>query len=276
MQNLEQPQLGKTIIELRQKKHLTQEELVELCNINVRTLQRIEAGEVTPREYTIRIILDALDYNIAQVENSIQKKASLKWLKIAWIAGIIYFVLGILESGLDYVRFENDLPYYFPLFYTSVKVLVAVTYVFFMMGFIEIGKYFDNALLKITSFLMIASLVVIEVYDVISFGPTMTWSDFYLIKGTEAVAFGGIDIVFGIALLLLGKQLGVISKVAGIFEIIVGGFFITFFLAFIGLIAMIPALILEIIILYKFYDGLQTSKWWLIHLASHSVGVLTD
>ena len=257
MKNLEQPQLGKTITDLRQKKRLTQEELVELCNINVRTLQRIESGEVTPREYTIRILLDALDYKIEQIENSIQKKASLKWLKIAWVAGIIYFVLGIFESGLDFVRFEDDLPYYFPLLYTSVKILVVVTYVFFMMGFIEIGKYFENTLLKITSYLMIASLVVIEVYDIINLGPSMTWKDFYLIKGTEAVAFGGIDIVFGIALLMLGKKLGTISKVAGIMEIIVGGFFITFFLAFIGLIAMIPAIILEIIILYKFYDGLQ-------------------
>jgi len=259
MQNLEQPNLGKTIVDLRQKKRLTQEELVELCNINVRTLQRIEAGEVTPREYTIRILLDALDYNITQVEASIQKKASLKWLKIAWMAGIIYFVLGLFESGLDFARFEENLPYYFPLLYTTIKVLVSISFVFFMIGFIEIGKYFENALLKIASYLMVASLVVIEVYDIISFGPEMTWEDFYLIKGTEAVAFGGVDIVFGIALLLLGKKLGTISKVAGIFEIAVGGFFITFFLAFIGLIAMIPAIILEIIILYKFYDKLKTS-----------------
>ncbi len=259
MQNLEQPQLGKTIIDLRQKKRLTQEELVELCNINVRTLQRIEAGEVTPREYTIRIILDALDYNVGQIEQSIQKKASVKWVKIAWIAGIIYFVLGILESGLDFVRFEEDLPYYFPLMYTATKIMVALTYMFFMIGFIEIAKYFENALLKIASYLMIASLVVIEFYDIISFDPNMAWSEFYLIKGTEAVAFGGIDIVFGIALLLLGKKLGVISSVAGVFEIIVGAFFITFFLAFLGLIAMVPAIILEIILLYKFYDRLQTS-----------------
>ncbi len=259
MKNLEQPQLGKTITDLRQKKRLTQEELVELCNINVRTLQRIEAGEVTPREYTIRILLDALDYKIEQIENSIQKKASLKWLKISWVAGIIYFVLGIFESGLDFVRFEDDLPYYFPLAYTSVKIIATLSFVFFMMGFIEIGKHFNNALLKIASYLMIASLVVIEVYDVISLGSGITWEEFYLIKGTEAVAFGGIDIAFGIALVMLSKKLGVIATVAGIFEIIVGVFFLTFFLAFIGLIAMIPAIILEIIILYKFYDKLQTS-----------------
>lgn len=107
---------------------------------------------------------------------------------------------------------------------------------------------------------MIASLVVIEAYDLIAFGPQMTWKDFYMIKGTEAVAFGGIDIAFGIALVLLGKKLGTISKVAGVFEIIIGAFFITFFLAFIGLIAMIPAIVLEIIVLYQFYDKLIAKK----------------
>ncbi len=74
----------------------------------------------------MRILLDALDYNIGQIENSIQKKASLKWLKIAWIAGIIYFVLGVFESGADIIRFNDDLPYYFPLLYTSIKVLQGI------------------------------------------------------------------------------------------------------------------------------------------------------
>ena len=43
---MKQPQLGHKILELRKAKGLTQEELVEMCNLNVRTLQRIEAGEV--------------------------------------------------------------------------------------------------------------------------------------------------------------------------------------------------------------------------------------
>jgi len=59
---MNQPDLGKKIAELRKAKGLTQEELVETCNLNVRTLQRIESGEVTPRSYTIKIIFNALDY----------------------------------------------------------------------------------------------------------------------------------------------------------------------------------------------------------------------
>lgn len=59
---MNQPDLGKKIAELRRAKGLTQEELVETCNLNVRTLQRIESGEVTPRSYTVKIIFSALEY----------------------------------------------------------------------------------------------------------------------------------------------------------------------------------------------------------------------
>jgi transcriptional regulator with XRE-family HTH domain len=60
---MNQPDLGKKIAELRKAKGLTQEELVEKCNLSVRTLQRIESGEVMPRSYTIKAIFAALDHN---------------------------------------------------------------------------------------------------------------------------------------------------------------------------------------------------------------------
>ncbi|GAA4319401.1 hypothetical protein GCM10023149_18050 [Mucilaginibacter gynuensis] len=61
---MQQPTLGKKIVKLRKAKGLTQEELVEKCNLSVRTLQRIEAGEVTPRSYTIKLIFTALGYDV--------------------------------------------------------------------------------------------------------------------------------------------------------------------------------------------------------------------
>jgi len=48
---MKQPESGRKIFQLRMAKGLTQEELVERCNISVRTIQRIEAGEVTPRRH---------------------------------------------------------------------------------------------------------------------------------------------------------------------------------------------------------------------------------
>jgi len=60
---MKQPDLGLKIIDLRQTKGLTQEELVNQCNISVRTLQRIESGEVEPRGYTLRLISKVLNFD---------------------------------------------------------------------------------------------------------------------------------------------------------------------------------------------------------------------
>lgn len=61
---MKQPDLGKKILELRLAKGLTQKELAEKSNIGLRTIQRIESAEVTPRSYTIKLIFKNLDYEI--------------------------------------------------------------------------------------------------------------------------------------------------------------------------------------------------------------------
>ena len=66
---MKQPGLGKKIVELRKQKGLTQEELVNKCNLSIRTLQRIEAGDVTPRSYTIKRIFEILEYDFYALKN---------------------------------------------------------------------------------------------------------------------------------------------------------------------------------------------------------------
>ena len=117
MEALKQPELGQTIIKLRQEKQLTQEELVEMCNLNVRTLQRIEAGEVTPRDYTLRSIFNALEFDIDAVAGKVQKRAAISRLQLAWIAGVIYFILGLFETAVDYIRFDEEITVYFTFIY---------------------------------------------------------------------------------------------------------------------------------------------------------------
>jgi transcriptional regulator with XRE-family HTH domain len=61
---MKQPDLGKKISELRLAKGLTQGELAEQCKLSLRTIQRIESAEVTPRSYTVKLIFESLDYDI--------------------------------------------------------------------------------------------------------------------------------------------------------------------------------------------------------------------
>ena len=60
---MNQPNLGKKIAELRLAKGLTQEALAEKCNLSLRTIQRIESAEVSPRSYTVKAIFSSLDYD---------------------------------------------------------------------------------------------------------------------------------------------------------------------------------------------------------------------
>lgn len=57
---MQQPELGRRLAALRKEKNLTQEELVDKSHVSVRTIQRIEAGEVLPRMSTVKILLEAL------------------------------------------------------------------------------------------------------------------------------------------------------------------------------------------------------------------------
>ena len=56
--------IGRKIKELRILKGLTQEDLAEKTSLSVRTIQRIESGDVDPRTYTLNLLADALDVKI--------------------------------------------------------------------------------------------------------------------------------------------------------------------------------------------------------------------
>ncbi|MBU2649328.1 MAG: helix-turn-helix domain-containing protein [Bacteroidetes bacterium] len=71
---MDQPELGQLIAKLRKAKGLTQEELVGRCKLSVRTLQRIESGEVMPRSFTLKTIFRELDY---QEDETIVKHAAI-------------------------------------------------------------------------------------------------------------------------------------------------------------------------------------------------------
>jgi transcriptional regulator with XRE-family HTH domain len=80
---MNQPELGKKILELRLSKGLTQSELAALSNVSLRTIQRIELAEVVPRSYSVKSIFSVLefDYYVQVAPNSDEKTSSFKiWL----------------------------------------------------------------------------------------------------------------------------------------------------------------------------------------------------
>jgi len=120
---MKQPELGRKIAELRKAKGLTQEELVEKCNLNVRTLQRIESGEVTPRSYTIKVIFAALNCNIYDSTNSITNKFSKTEFIISnWLRQVYTYVSDLFNLKTHTMK---------KLFILSVPFLTSCFFLFF-------------------------------------------------------------------------------------------------------------------------------------------------
>lgn len=266
---MKQPELGKKILQLRQEKGFTQEELVEQCNISVRTIQRIEAGEVTPRSFTVKTILEALDSDLAQFQAAESKAESglkkLMLLKIddskqanfltkqftwAWIAGIMYLVLGFIEVPADWARFDENEMLIPTAGYVVLKLIVLAAIILLYRGFILCGNILDNYFLKITSFILISLHVFFYGYDIMSL---VFKNDAYFdaILIAQSIVFGVVGILFGIAVLRLHNTMGTIATVTGIFEIIMYAMFATVILALGGFIMLLPTTILEIVLLYK-------------------------
>ena len=272
---MKQPLLGKKIIELRKQKGLTQEGLVEKCNINVRTIQRIEAGETTPRIYTIKIILNALGLDYEKVFEKQYKKGTFdkilrffpsnlkQVLNVSFVAGIVYFVFGFAESAyyatslfdLSSKTNWSDLPmnnyksYSSYATYILIKIISVVSFSFFMRGFVLVGSYYKNYLVELMAFLMIIMNIIFEISEIVSINFDDSLGYFILIS--KAVTFGIIMIFFGVGIFRLKSHLGDLPKLAGVLEILTGVCFLTVFLSVFGLIFLIPLELLELLLLYK-------------------------
>ncbi|SRX52684.1 helix-turn-helix domain-containing protein [Aequorivita sp. CIP111184] len=256
---MKQPELGRKLLELRKQKGFTQEELVERCNINVRTIQRIEAGEVTPRSFTLKTILNALGEDLENLQESKTTdsenfnlegiKFSTFYLKLAWICGIIYFLSGFVEFAVDYARFQEDELIIPKAAYISMKFIVMIAYIYFLWGFVLSGKIFNNYLLKIGVFFLIGTTILFYGYDMISlyFEP---FNIEYVVV-TQSIFSGIGSIIFGLAIMRLKEPLGKIPEIAGGFEVVSGILFAMVFMAWLGITFLIPAIILQIILLYK-------------------------
>jgi transcriptional regulator with XRE-family HTH domain len=86
---MNQPNLGLKVIELRQQKGLTQEQLAELCEVSARTIQRIESGEVDPRAYTLQCLSKALEFDFA-IDGTTNENL---WLTILHLSSIFVIVV---------------------------------------------------------------------------------------------------------------------------------------------------------------------------------------
>ena len=265
---MKQPELGKRILELRKGKGLTQEELVEQCNINVRTIQRIEAGEVNPRSYTVKLILEVLGEDFKIIERTSVKekiknswtKTELKTLNNSWVYGVFYTIITLVGILME-VYFSTHKVSGFWLLTLRIPyvILFFVFMIPFLKGYKVIAEKFKNKLLTtaIYVYFIIAVIIAFSTFFIKSSGfisaVEIALSIFLM------VIFGIGELVLGLGILKLKEALGSFAQITGIIKFINGILSITVILAPIALFLIVPILILEVFFLQNTFKEFEDS-----------------
>ena len=134
---MNQPELGQKIVALRKQKGLTQEELVEACGLNVRTLQRIETGEVNPRSHTVRLIFQALDY-----APEVMPQKEQPGIPTGWKAKVLKFY-----DYLTSPEVMNNMNRFFYNFFIASGVIYLIGFFYIMAN--EIKVYTQGIVLSL-------------------------------------------------------------------------------------------------------------------------------
>lgn len=99
--------IAKKLIETRKLKGITQEELAEQAQINIRTIQRIENCESEPRGKTLRLICEALEIEIQELK-PFDKEQNSNGLGKKIIEGFFLLTLNlILMSVIGYLTLDS-------------------------------------------------------------------------------------------------------------------------------------------------------------------------
>lgn len=123
---------------------MSQEALAEVCGISLRAVQRIEAGETSPRPHTIKVIAQALSVSVEELTSQLCSKPVsladdagtlpvLRVLNFSAMAGLIIPFANVLVPMLlanQHKKLKNDLRYKrlisFQVLWSSVALLAVL------------------------------------------------------------------------------------------------------------------------------------------------------
>ena len=102
---------------LRKGKGMSQEALAEACGLSLRAVQRIEAGETSPRPHTIKVIAKALDIPVAELAGNLsatsvtpvdeRKLSALRVVNFSAMSGLIIPLANVFVPLLLVRRYGN-------------------------------------------------------------------------------------------------------------------------------------------------------------------------
>jgi transcriptional regulator with XRE-family HTH domain len=164
----------------RNQKGMTQKELAESCQVDIRTIQRIESGEVNPRKHTLRLLSTILEYDLNN-PNTVQvvgETLASKGRKTAIIAGLIFSINAIF---VVYDLITGSLN---PVAHIITTCIHIATCVLFYRGLYYLGKICRNQVIEISFFLLMIFLPLINIMELTKpwyFNPQATYAIFFFL-----------------------------------------------------------------------------------------------
>lgn len=249
---MQQPELGKRIAEYRNDSGLTQEQLAEKTNINIRTIQRIESGEVTPRAYTLKVILDILGKDYTVVNGStLQPGFDRSILNRAWKAGTVLIACNLFYLLLILLRDLYNAGPQINHLITIILLAMILSTIFLNLGYINIGKTINNAFLTITGIIGIVLTLFCETAYIATFYKTSP--DLQLIARIMLTANAINGIFYGTGILFLKKYIEELAVPAGILVILMSVLLIVpaGLTGIISMVLSIPSMLMQVLIITR-------------------------
>jgi len=153
---------------------------------------------------------------------------------------------------IAWITDDRDWGFRMNAIYTSLTIVMVISFALFARGFIALSAVFENTLLKVAAYALVIATVGKGILDVSSLSVENIERVWIPYAGL-AMLMGALGIVFGVALLRLQDGMGELSRIAGILEIVMGCLLITVVLFFITYVILIPAIVIEILVLYRGY-----------------------
>lgn len=144
---------GQLIKDLRLKMGITQEELAAKTYMSVRTIQRIENGDVVPRGFTLKTIAKVLEVNFEELTDCNQtalEAAQLNdnsiWLPLLHLSGLFVLLFppviiwvwkkdkikNVREHGIDVINFQLSMLLYLVPCALLVFLLITIPILVFL------------------------------------------------------------------------------------------------------------------------------------------------
>jgi len=210
---------GKKIAGLRSDRKLTQKELADRAGIDIRTLQRIESGEVIPRYSTLLLICGVLecDPDVFQTLREEGAPNTAKLFLALSITGLVYLI-SWLFYGSPFPRPEFALNWSF-----VIGIVYMLSAVLFFYGFRVLGSRYHNGLLRVSS---IVVMVLVPLFFFSTLPDPVRFGFILHIRTLLVLLFGINGLLFGSALLRIKSPVRNIYIFAGIIQLLQAPFYI--------------------------------------------------